>query len=263
MVASGTAGGPAPESLRRSDETLEPLLLDQGHILQKRRGYRFSLDAILLADFALRGGGGRRGSKRCLDLGTGCGIVPILLARADSRFSGYGVEIQHDLADMAARNLKLQGLEDRLQILCADLKDVPSRLPRASFDWITTNPPYRRLDAGRRNPDRQKALARHEVAASLPDICAVMGRLLRVKGRGFWIYPASRLAGLLSELRRAGLEPKRMRPVYPKPGEQATWVLVEAIRGSKEGLVVQAPLVVEDGEGAYSEEVQAVFRWEG
>jgi tRNA1Val (adenine37-N6)-methyltransferase len=252
------------EDLRREDETLEPLLVDRGYILQKSEGYRFSLDAVVLADFVARLRGKARAGKgtRYLDLGTGCGIVLVLLAKWGSGLTGYGVEIQEALADLAGRNLRLQGLEDRFQVLCMNLKDLPSRFPRASFDWITSNPPYRRLDTGRINPDPQKALARHELTASLQDICRVTAHLLREKGRAFLVYPAARFAGLVVDLREAGLEPKTARPVYAKPGERASWVLVEAVRNGKEELSLERPLFVEDAKGEYTEEMNKIFRWE-
>ncbi len=231
---AGTAGpGGDPEALREPDETLEPLLRDQGGILQKREGYRFSLDALLLASLVprLHGAARHQAGIRYADLGTGSGIIPILLSKWNDCLTGLGVEIQPALASMARRNMKLHGLEERFQVLCADLKDLPARFPRGSFDWVTINPPYRKLHSGRMNPDPQKALARHELAATLKDICSVIGYLLRQKGRAFLIYPASRLAGLFSEMTEAGLAPKVLRPVYPRAGEKACWVLVEAVRG--------------------------------
>lgn len=266
MDESGTlcrTQGPS-DGLRRKDETLEPLLADRGHILQKRRGYRFSLDAVVLADFVARLQGKDRAGKRVryLDLGTGCGVILVLLAKWGSGLTGYGVEIQEALADLAERNLRLHGLEDRFRVLCTDLRDLPSRFPRASFDWITSNPPYRRLDTGRINPDPQKALARHELAASLEDVCRVTAYLLREKGRAFLVYPAGRFAGLVVQLRGAGLEPKAARFVHPKPGQRASWVLVEAVSNGKEELSIPPPLFVEDAQGNYTDEMNRIFRWD-
>jgi tRNA1Val (adenine37-N6)-methyltransferase len=250
-----------PMDLRRDDETLEPLLANGGTILQKRQGYRFSLDAVVLADFVARLQARAQAHKkiRYLDLGTGCGVILVLLAKWGPGLTGYGVEIQEPLADLAGRNLRLHGLEERFQILCADFNDLPSQLPPASFDWITSNPPYRRLETGRINPNPEKALARHELTASLEDLCRVMAHLLRDKGRAFLIYPASRFAGVVHSLREAGLEPKTARPVYPRPGEEASWVMVEALFKGKEGLSVEGPLFVEDGQGDYTEEMNRMF----
>lgn len=266
MVRSRTSNGvPGPEEgLRRADETLETLLSDRGVILQKRRGYRFSLDAVVLADFTARLKGQSKSGRRTryLDLGTGSGIILVLLGKWGGGMTGYGVEIQESLADMAGRNLRLHNLQDRFEILCMDLKDLPSRFPRASFDLITANPPYRRLDTGRMNPDPQKALARHEVTVSLRDICEVMAYLLGAKGRSFLVYPANRFAGLAGQLSKVGLEPKTVRPVYPKPGERACWVLVEAVRDGREDLTLEQPLFVEEPGGGYTEEIKRMFRCE-
>ena len=253
-----------PEKLRESDETLEPLLVDKGYILQKRGGYRFSLDALLLAYLVTYLNRTERAGEgtRYMDLGTGCGIVTVLLGTWSRSLSGYGVEIQQPLASVARRNLQIHGLEDRFRILCMDLKELPSRFPGKSFDWIAVNPPYRRLHSGRMNPDPQKAMARHEVTASLKVICEVMETLLRKKGRAFLIYPASRFAGLVTQLCSVGLEPKYVRPVYPKSGEKARWILVEAVCGGGEELFVDEPLFVEDERGNHTEEINRIFLWD-
>ena len=266
-AGSGEGKGPCPpawaEALREEDETLEPLLRDRGWILQKRHGFRFSLDALLLSWLVTvrQGAGGTSRRVRYMDLGTGSGIVPILLARWHAGLRGFGVEIQRPLASMAARNMKLHGLEGRFEILCENLKDLPARFPKGCLDWITINPPYRKLRSGRVNPDPQKAVARHELAATLREICSVMGFLLRQKGKAFLVYPAGRLNELLAELQGAGLAPKYLRPVYPKPGEKACWMLVEAVCAGGDGLEVDVPLWIEDEQGGDSEEVGRIFLW--
>ncbi len=264
MKTAGDACGIYAESLKEPDETLEPLLMDRGYILQKRQGYRFSIDAILLASLVTKRHKVKKGDKeaRYMDLGTGCGIVPILLAMWSNALTGVGVEIQESLAAMAVRNFRIHGLTERFQVLCSDLKDLPGRFSRGALDWITMNPPYRQLHTGRVNPDPQKAMARHELTASLKDICSVIGYLLREKGRAFMIYPAGRMNGLVTELKHVGLEPEYVRPVYPKPGERARWVLMEAVCKGAGELVLDEPLFLEDGKGAYSDEINRMFRWE-
>ncbi len=253
----------APSALQEADETLELLRMGKGPILQKRDGYRFSIDALILADFMashLTSARNRR-AVRYIDLGTGCGIIAILMAQWKPDLSGYGVEIQPSLADMAARNFMLNNLEDRFQILCMDLKELPDKFLPASFDWITINPPYRQINTGRLNPNRQKAIARHEICVSLEEICKVIAYLLREKGKAYIIYPAPRMVTLMTRLRAAGLEPKSLRPVYPKPKEKACWVLIEAVRKGKEELSFDMPLWVEDEKGQYTEEINRVFQW--
>lgn len=250
-------------SLRKEDETLERLLLNQGFILQKRHGYRFSIDAILLAYLAVLRRARSRGSGRpgYMDLGCGCGVVSILLARWDPGLRGYGVEIQASLADLAERNMRLHGVEDRIRILHQDLKVLPKSFASGSFDWITCNPPYRPLAAGRVNPDPQKAIARHEITASLAEICGVICYLLKAGGKAFFIYPAARSVALLARMREKALEPKYLRPVYPRIGEKAKWVLVEGVCRGKESLLVDEPLYLKEKTGAYTEEVRRMFLW--
>lgn len=261
--AAGGAESVLGHSLRKEDETLERLLLNQGFILQKRRGYRFSIDAVLLAYLAVFRGARSRGSGRpgYMDLGCGCGIVPILLARRDPGLRGYGVEIQESLADLAQRNMRLHNLEDRIRILHQDLRVLPQLFASGSIDWITCNPPYRPLAAGRVNPDPQKALARHEIAASLVEICGVMSYLLKAGGKAFFIYPAARSVELLARMRENTLEPKYLRPVYPRAGENAKWVLVEGVCRGKESLVVDRPLDLEEETGGYTDEIRKMFLW--
>jgi len=242
------------------DETMEPLVFKEGMIIQKRGGYRFSEDAVLLAAIAseFRSTAG----TRYLDMGTGCGIVPVLLSRTHTHLCGYAVEIQTSLADMAKRNLALHGVEDRIQTLCADLRTLPDRFPPGSFDWITSNPPYRKVASGRVNPDPQKAVARHEIHSSLADIIRVAAYLLRNKGRLYMIYPASRLAELIAQLRVRDLAPKRLRPVYPSPGERARRVLLEAVLGGGEEMSIERPLCMRDDRGEYTQEVLLMYRGE-
>jgi len=237
--------------------------MGRGSIFQKRKGYRFSIDALILADFVACRQASARNKKNIhyADLGTGSGIIPILLFKWKQNLTGYGVEIQERLADMAERNIRLHHLEDRFKILHMNLVSLPDRFTEGSFDWITINPPYRRLHSGRLNPNPEKALARHEISVTLEGICSVMAHLLRVKGKAYIIYPASRLADLISQLRQEGLEPKCLKPVYPKPGERAVWILVEAACGGGSGLTVENPLYVEDKEGKYSEQIEQIFLW--
>ena len=248
---------------QKEDETLESLHMGRGNILQKRKGYRFSIDALILADFLASRQASARNRKnvRYADLGTGSGIIPIMLSKWKNDFTGYGVEIQEALADMAERNIRLHHLEDRFKILHMNLVDLTDRFPGRSFDWITINPPYRRLQTGRINPNMEKALARHEISVTLEEICRVMAALLRVKGKAYVIYPADRFAELVSQLHQSGLEPKCIKPVYPKPGEKAVWILVEAACGGRPGLICENPLWVEDEEGKYSAQIEQMFLW--
>ncbi|MFH0810532.1 MAG: methyltransferase [Pseudomonadota bacterium] len=220
---------------------------------QSRRGYRYSIDAPILAHFAA-------GAVRepMVDLGAGCGVIALILAFKFGLGRITALELQPGLAALAARNVAANHLEERITVFSADLTAV-DRLPAASAAGVVCNPPYRGLGTGRVNPATEKALARHELAAELPQIVAAAAHLLTAKGRFFIIYPAPRLAALFSALARGGLEPKRLRPVHSFAAEDAVLVLVEALKGGGEGLRIEPPLVIYGSEGRYGEEVSSYF----
>jgi tRNA1Val (adenine37-N6)-methyltransferase len=244
---------PDPVSVQ-GDEVAETFLRGRLRILQKKRGYRFSLDPVLLAArVALKRG------DRVIDLGTGSGIIPLLLAARHETGAIVGLEIQERYADMARRSVALGGLAERIEIRRGDVRDARIEFGPESFDVATCNPPFRPVGTGKVNPSDEKAIARHEVAGTLSDFVAAMRYLLRQRGRAHLVVPAARLVDLLAILRGARLEPSRLRTVHPRPGSRAELALVEAVKGGKPGLTVEAPLVVNgDGEG-YSDEVAAIL----
>ena len=222
---------------------------------QHRRGYRFSVDAVLLAH-----GAARRPAARVLDLGTGCGIVPLLLAARRPGARIWGVEIQDALARLAAENVRENGLEDRIEIRNMDMREIDRGLTGGSVDLAVANPPYRPAGSGRRCPDGERDVARHEIRIDLAGVIAAARRMLDPGGRFLIVYPAERSAELLDRMRGAGIEPKRFRPVYSRAGEPARLVLVEGRRGGNAGLRLEAPLFVREPDGAYSAETAAMFR---
>ena len=235
------------------NETLDDLRLGDLKIIQKRDGYRFSLDPILLCGFA-----SVNGVEAVVDLGTGSGVIPLLLARSSAATRIVGVELQAGLADRARRSVALNGLTERIEIVEGDLRTVARQLGVGIFDLVLSNPPFRQGGSGKIAPEAERAAARHELAGGLADFLQAAALLLRPGGRCGLIYLAERLTDLLVELRRAGLEPKRLRMVQSRYGEGARLVLVEARRGGRPGLVVEAPLVIYAGEG-YSAEVLAMY----
>ncbi len=222
-------------------------------VRQHRHGYRFSIDALLLADFARPDPGGT-----LLDLGTGCGIVALILARRHPHLRIFGVEVQPELALLAAENAAANGLEGRISILQLDLRDLtPGTLP-APIDAIVTNPPFRRQRSGRVNSDLQRAIARHEIKLTLEDLVRVSASILQAGGRFAAVYPADRLTALLVALQRFRLEPKMLRMVHSHRGEDAKRVLVEGVKGAGPGLQVRPPLEIY-GSGGYTPEAAALF----
>lgn len=225
-----------------SDETIDPFMDGRLRIIQSKTGYRFSIDAVLLSDFVTI-----KKYDTVIDLGTGCGVIPLSLLASKPLKHIYCIEIQPELACQAVRNARLNNLDKKMSVIIGDMRSVP--LPAASFNVVVCNPPYRQKKSGRINPDQQRAIARHEIYASLDDIIIAARYLLRTRGRLALIYPAERLADLIEKLRQSGFEPKKIRVIYPDMGANAKLVLMEAWFGGKNGLTVLPPLI---GQGDYS-----------
>ncbi|OPX20497.1 MAG: hypothetical protein BZ151_03530 [Desulfobacca sp. 4484_104] len=236
------------------DETLEPFAQGRLWLLQQKRGYRFSLDAVLLGALATL-----RSGERVIDLGTGCGIVVLWLACRFRDCSFTGVELQPALARLAEQNARLNGLADRVQIVQADMRGVAQHFPTAAFEVVVSNPPYRPLKAGRLNPDTEKAIARHELAGSLGTVAHAAAYLLPHGGRLYLIYPAWRLVSLCGILRTHGLEPKTLRFIHSRATAPASLIWLEARKHSREALQILPPLTIYDECGQYTSEAQACF----
>jgi len=225
-------------------------------VRQPRRGYRFSVDSVLLADFAGPFCGGS-----VLDLGTGSGIVLLLLARLCPGLShGVGVELQPELFEFARVNIEANGLSGRLSAVLGDFREKVPGAPAGSFDLVVSNPPYRPVGQGRRNPDSQKAIARHELACTMADLFRAAARFLSPKGRFAALGLPRRLHEILALASASGLSVETLRFVHPMPGRPANLVLFAASRRKGGGPDVLPPLCVYAAPGRYSQEAQAVFR---
>lgn len=235
------------------DETLDDLRAGGLKIIQAKRGYRFSLDPVLLCGFARVDEG-----ESVADLGTGGGIIPLLLARWTQAARLVGVELQPSLADRARRSVCLNRLEEKVSILEGDLRRIGEMLPEGSFDAVVANPPFRRGGAGRHALGEERAAARHEMAGGIDDFLRASAHLLKRGGRLYLVFLAERLAELLEGMRREKVEPKRLRCVHPRLGEAARMVLVEGRLGGRGGLVLEAPLYVYEGD-RYSAEILALY----
>lgn len=221
------------------DETLEVFCEGRLQIIQKKRGYRFSIDSILLSEFIKI-----KENEKVIDLGTGCGILPLLLSQKTKSSSFIGVEIQKGLADCARKNVILNHLEDRIIILNQDFRELKNDYPPGAFDVVISNPPYRKYRTGRINPDMEKAIARHEIKANLEDLISVASYLLKPKGRLYLIFPAIRAIDLLTHMRTNRLEPKCLQIVYPRLNEDAKFVLTESFKESGVELKILPPLIL-------------------
>jgi tRNA1Val (adenine37-N6)-methyltransferase len=224
-------------------------------IRQERKGYRFSIDAVIVASRVIPKAG-----ETVVDLGTGCGIIPLMLAHRHTQIHIIGVEIQNELAELAAFNCHQNQLNHRIEVLNADMRTLqPDRL-NGMVDWVVCNPPYRRPHSGKVNPDVQRAVARHEIDINLPQFVQSAGRLLRAGGRLVTIYPAERLVDLLCEMRSQYIEPKWLQMVHSRAIESAKLVLVQGTKEGRPGLKISVPLVIYDASGSYTCEVAALMR---
>jgi tRNA1Val (adenine37-N6)-methyltransferase len=223
------------------DETLDLFLDGRLQIIQKKKGYRFSVDTLLLSQFVRI-----RKNEKVIDLGTGCGILPLLLSQNAKVNSFVGVEIQRSLAECAEKNMVLNHLEDRVSILKQDFRELRTIFPQGSFDVVLSNPPYREYQTGRINPSMDKAIARHEIKGKLEDLISIASYLLPPKGRCYLIFPALRTVDLFVALRKGKLEPKRIQFVHPRMGEEAKFILVESFKASGVELKIMRPLVLEE-----------------
>jgi len=241
-------------SWNEAEETLDTLFGGRLKILQKKRGYRFSIDALLLAFFSEPGP-----DDRVIDLGTGCGIVPLVLLFRKKVKRITGVEIQPSLAELARRNAVLNRCSSRFRVWEEDLRKVDQRVKRKGFDLVLTNPPYREVASGRLNPQTEKAVARHEIQVTLEDVLRSAHYLLEDKGRLGMIYPASRLADLMRGLSKHHLEPKRVQFVHSREGDEARLVLVEALKGGHAQVKVLPPFFLYDSSGSYRPAARELF----
>ena len=223
-------------------------------VKQARRGYRFSIDSVLLAHFA-----GPLTTETVLDLGTGCGIIPLILAWRHESIFVHGVELQPELVEIAGQNVTENGLTDRVRIHGADMKRVTAVLTSGPVDLVVCNPPFHPVASGRLNPDSQRAVARHEIKLTLSELIGTATRMLRSDGKFAAVYPVRRMADMLFEMRRGGLAPGSLRLVYPREQGPAKLFLVEGVKGGGAALEVPPPLVLYQADGAYTPEAAAMF----
>lgn len=236
------------------EETLDEILNGLVRVYQKKRGYRFSIDAILLAHFV-----SLKSRGKAIDLGTGSGVVPLILAQRFPNTVWTGLEIQTKLAEMADKNVRLNGLEERITIVHGDARKVKNIFPAHSFDAVTCNPPYRKINSGRINPGEEKAIARHEIHGSLKEFLQAAKYVLKPGGKFFAVYPAKRLVELVSLFRANSMEPKRMKLVFTNEASDAVFVLAEGRYGSREELKIEPSLFIYDREKRYTQQMNDIF----
>ena len=224
------------------------------YIIQDPQKFCFGMDAVLLSGFARV----KKGEK-VLDMGTGTGIIPVLLASKTVGEHFTGLEIQEECAEMAARSVKYNNLEDRVSIRQGDIKEAVGIFGAASFHVVTCNPPYMTGNHGLTNPEIPKAIARHEILCTLEDVIGTAEKLLKSGGKFFMVHRPFRLAEILVKLSQHHLEPKRMQLVYPYVDREPNMVLIEAVRGGNPRMTVEKPLIVYDEPGVYNKEIYDIY----
>ena len=242
-------------NLRREGETIDDLLGGQLKILQKKRGYRFSIDSLLLTHFVQM-----KRDDSVIDLGTGGGVILLILSHRFHCRKMVGVEIQNELVDMAGRSVKMNNLESRIEIVSGDIGEVESLFTPQSFNVVIFNPPYRKLNSGRINTDLEKAVARHEVKGTLRDFLLSAKYIVKETGSVYLVYPAVRMVELIFQMRTCGIEPKRLRIVYSSHFSEGEFLLVEGKKGGGEELKVLPPLFIYQKNGGYTDEMETIFK---
>lgn len=245
------------ENGEENDETTDLLRGHDLRIIQPKRGYRFSLDPLILCDFAAPARGD------ILDLGCGCGVIPLLMARLAPESRITGVELQIAMAELARRNAELNGLSGRIFIVTADILDLGGRLDSNRFDLVLANPPYRRAGSGRISPRAGRDLSRHESTASLADFLTTAKRLVKNGGRICFIQLPERLPELMEVAAELKLAPRRLRMVHGGQDAPARMFMIELLKGSRGAMEVLPPLLVYGVGGEYSAEMKRIYRDSG
>ena len=233
----------------------ESLFAGKLRCLQPRQGYRFSVDAVLLAHFIIP-----EQDLRILDLGAGCGVVSLILSHRYPTVSLVALEVQPRLAEIIRRNVAINRLERRCMVVEGDCRRIATLLLQNSCDWVAANPPYYPTGSGRHNPETERAKARHEVLGGISEMAQAATFALKPGGRAVFVYPAARVETLLGVLRENGLAPKRLQRVHPYPGAEAGLVLVEAVKDRGNGLAVLPPFFIcQEKDGVYTPDMAAMY----
>lgn len=244
----------ADEAWLREGERFDDLERNHLKIIQNPKKFCFGMDAVLLSGFAKV-----RDGEKALDLGTGTGIIPILLSAKTQGEHFTGLEIQPESADMAKRSVDYNELSGRIDIVVGDICEASARFGASVFDVVTTNPPYMTGQHGLTNPDMPKAIARHEVLCTLEDVVREGAKVLKPGGRFYMVHRPFRLAEIIRVLSQYKLEPKRIKFVHPYVDREPSMVLIECTKGGKPRVTIEPPLIVYQAEGEYSPEIYEIY----
>ncbi len=243
------------KNLLEENERVDDLEFRELKIIQKNNGFCFGIDSVLLSDFAKE----IKNNSNVLDLGTGTGILSILLSGKTNLKKIYGIEIQKDIADMAQRSVKLNKLENRIEIINSDIKNLRNIFDINFFDAIVTNPPYKNQNSGKINENEYKYISRHETTANLSDFIKISVQLLKDKGSFYMVHRPERLIDIIYELRSHKLEPKNIKFVYSNKEKEPKLVLIKAVKNANKFLKVEKPLFVYNEDGSYTDEILKIY----
>ncbi len=239
----------------KENERIDDLEYKGLKIIQNKEGFCFGIDSVLLSDFAKN----IKKDSVVVDIGTGTGIISILLSKKAEIKKIYGIEIQEEVADMAKRSVKLNDLQDKIQIINKNIKNIFEEIESNKIDAIVTNPPYMKLNTGAKNEEIKKLISRHEVECNLEDIIKISYKLLKSKGEFYMVHRAERIVDILYNLRKYKLEPKEIRFIHSKVGKEPNLVLIKAVKDAGEHLIIDSPLVVYNNDGTYTDEILKIY----
>ena len=239
----------------KENERIDDLGINNLKIIQNKDGFCFGMDSVLLSDFAKE----IKKNSSIADLGTGTGILAILLSGKTQDTQIVGVEIQKEVAEMANRSILLNNLKNRIQIICEDIKNLKAKYEQGSFDAIVTNPPYKKVGTGKINKKDKKIISRHEITANLEDFISISNYLLKDQGSIYMVHRPERIADIFVLLRKYKLEPKILRLIYPNVEKSPNLILIKAVKNAKPFLKVEKPLIVYTNEGNYTDEILKIY----
>lgn len=237
------------------NERIDDLEYKNLKIIQQKDGFCFGIDSVLLSDYAKDIKKGTVG----LDLGTGTGILGILLCGKTNLSKIYGIEVQQEVAEMAKKSIKLNNLESRFQIINKNIKDLENEFEKNSFDFVITNPPYKKIDTGKTNENSKKLISRHEMTATLEDFIKTSYIMLKNKGILYMVHRPERLVDIIYQLRKNKIEPKEIRFVHPYEKKEPNLILIKAVKNGGQFLKIDRPLYVYNEEGKYTEEILKIY----
>lgn len=243
------------EEFLKENEKIDSLDYKGLKIIQNKKGFCFGMDSVLLANFAKK----IKKKAKVVDLGTGTGIISILLCGKTELEKVYGIEIQEKVADMAKRSSKLNNLEERFEVINTNIRESKSIFQRGSIDAVVTNPPYKKAECGIKNENESKMVARHEIYATLEDFVNIASFLLKEQGDFYMVHRPERLADIMVEMRKQKIEPKEIQLVFSKQKEEPKLVLIKGKKGGNSFLKIKEPLYIYDQKGNYTQELLKMY----